>query len=191
VAGPSTCPIGASNTPLILRNLFRLSPFLHRLSCGHIFCYDCIDAVFNAHSWNELDPCPTCESPMFEPPQRDEILEGVATWISRMKGEIPASAMQVIDPEHFADRFREGRIRDLRMLMTQTDAEQTDAEQTDAERMDTDWTDADWTDAEETDTEQTDTEQTDTEQTDTDTGDADMEETDTEQAVVRYSSHEV
>ena len=83
----------------------------HRLAtCGHVFCFECIEAIFDSNTWYDLDTCPTCKAPILEPPKRDSVVEDVLSWLRDMKGEAPPRVAEDIDPDYFNYRFEEARL---------------------------------------------------------------------------------
>lgn len=93
----------------------------HRFAaCGHVFCFICVEEIFNKNTWYDLDTCPACKTPILEPPKRDTVLEDVIYWLTDMNGETrvrelaidPETPMRelVIDQDYFDYRFKEERV---------------------------------------------------------------------------------
>lgn len=80
-----------------------------------MFCFICVEGIFDKNTWYDLDACPTCKTPILEPPKRDAVLEDIICWLTDMRGGTPVRE-QAVDPDYFDYRFKEDRVAYHRLV---------------------------------------------------------------------------
>jgi hypothetical protein len=69
------------------------------LTCGHVFCFECLIAFYNGAEWWWLN-CPQCKDPIFVPPTPDEMVQDTVDCLRLAQGN-QATDTPLIPPNAF------------------------------------------------------------------------------------------